>query len=161
MKALFLDRDGTINIDYGYVHEPDRFVFIDGVFDFCRKARERGFSIVVVTNQSGIARGYYTERDFALVTGRMVASFAAEGVEILDVFHCPSLDGPDRKPEPGLFFKARDKYGIDMPSSVNVGDRERDLEAGRRAGVGKNLLFKGDFAKLAEELWQDTKGQSI
>ena len=148
-KALFLDRDGTINVDYGYVYEPERFVFIDGVFDFCRRAQELGYLIIVITSQSGIERGYFTEVDFSAITKYMVDGFASEGVTITDVFHCPSLEGPDRKPEPGLFLKAQAKYGIDMAESVNVGDRERDLEAGRRAGVGHNVLFTGDYKALA------------
>ena len=151
-KALFLDRDGTINVDYRYVHELEKFVFIDGVFDFCRMAQEKGYLIIVVTNQSGIARGYFTEADFAAITNYMVDRFAAAGVTITDVFHCPSLDGPDRKPEPGMFFKAKGKYDIDMAASLNIGDSARDLEAGRRAGVGRNIPFSGDFSALVEML---------
>ena len=151
-KALFLDRDGTINVDYGYVHEPEKFVFIDGVFDFCRIAQEKGYLIIVVTNQSGIERGYFTEADFTAITKYMVDKFSEAGVAITDVFHCPSLEGPDRKPEPGMFLKAQAKYDIDMASSVNIGDKERDLEAGRRASVGMNLLFEGDFRPLGQML---------
>ena len=151
-KALFLDRDGTINIDYGYVHEPDRFVFMDGIFEFCREARSRGYLIIIITNQSGIERGYFTESDFEVTTKYMVDGFAKEGIKITDVFYCPTLSGPNRKPEPGLFLKAKEKYGIDMAASVNVGDRDRDIEAGQRAGVGKNLLFTGDFNDLRAAL---------
>ena len=151
-KALFLDRDGTINVDYGYVHEPEKFVFIDGVFDFCRLAQEKGYLIIVVTNQSGIERGYFTEADFAMITKYMVNKFAEAGVTVTDVFHCPSLEGPDRKPEPGMFLKAKEKYDIDMALSINIGDRDRDLEAGRRAGIGNNLLFEGDFRPLGQML---------
>ena len=151
-KALFLDRDGTINVDYGYVYEPERFVFIDGVFDFCRLAQDKGYLIIVITNQSGIARGFFTEADFAAITRHMVDGLHAAGVTIADVFHCPSLDGPDRKPEPGLFLKAKEKHDIDMAASMNIGDSERDLEAGRRAGVGRNMLFAGDFRPIAEAL---------
>jgi len=151
-KALFLDRDGTINVDYGYVHEPEKFVFIDGVFDFCRKAQSEGYLIIVITSQSGIERGYFSEVDFAVVTKYMTERFVAEGITIADVFHCSSLSGPDRKPEPGLFLKAKEKYDIDMSASVNVGDRERDLEAGRRAGVGRNVLFEGDYKALLSAL---------
>lgn len=151
-KALFLDRDGTINVDYGYVHEPEKFVFIDGVFDFCRMAQENGYLIIVVTNQSGIERGYFTEADFAAITKYMVDKFAEAGVTITDVFHCPSLEGPDRKPEPGMFLKAKTKYNIDMAVSINVGDKERDVEAGCRAGVGRNVLFKGIFTELVNVL---------
>lgn len=147
-KALFLDRDGTINADYAYVHEKENFEFLPGVFDFCRKAQELGYLIIVVTNQSGIARGYYTEEDFRSLTDWMVSEFAARGVTITDVFHCPDLSGPDRKPEPGLFLKARDKYGIDMAASVSVGDKPRDVEAGERAGVGRNFLFAGDYSEV-------------
>ena len=151
-KALFLDRDGTINVDYGYVYEPSKFVFIDGIFEFCRQAQGKGYLIIVITSQSGIERGYFTEADFAAITKFMVDRFAEEDVSIVDVLHCPSLSGPDRKPEPGLFLKAKEKYDIDMATSINVGDRDRDLEAGRRAGVGKNLLFAGSFDSLKEEL---------
>lgn len=147
-RALFLDRDGTINIDRAYVHRREDFQFIDGVFDFCRRAREKGYLIIVITNQSGIARGYYTEEEYRALTDWMVAEFARNGVEIADVLHCPLLDGPDRKPAPGLFLKARDRHGIDMAASVSLGDRERDVEAGRRAGVGTNLLFRGDYSAV-------------
>lgn len=144
-KALFLDRDGTINADYAYVHDKEHFDFLPGVFDFCRAAQAKGYLIIVITNQSGIARGYYTEADLRALNDWMVARFAEEGVTIADVFHCPELSGPDRKPEPGLFLKARDKYGIDMAASVSLGDKPRDVEAGKRAGVGKNLIFEGVY----------------
>ncbi len=148
-KALFLDRDGTINIDKAYVHRREDFEFIDGVFAFCRRAQELGYLVIVVTNQSGIARGYYTEADYRALTDWMVGEFAAHGVKVTDVFHCPELSGPDRKPEPGMFLKARDWYGIDMSGSVSVGDKPRDLEAGERAGVGRNVLFSGSYAEIA------------
>ncbi len=147
-KALFLDRDGTINIDRAYVHAKEDFTFIDGVFEFCRKAQEKGYLIIVITNQSGIARGYYTEADYKRLTDWMLGEFADRGVVVTDVFHCPSLSGPDRKPEPGMFLKARDKYSIDMSASVNIGDKQRDVEAGERAGVGVNLLFTGDWTEM-------------
>ena len=147
-KALFLDRDGTINVDYGYVHEPERFVFINGVFDFCLEAQKRGFLIIVLTNQSGIERGYFTEEDYELTTSHMVSEFARHGVTITDILHCPSLTGPDRKPAPGLFLKARDKHDIDMSSSINIGDKDRDIQAGIAAGVGVNILFSGTFPNL-------------
>lgn len=144
-KALFLDRDGTINIDHGYVGTIERFEFIDGIFEFCKIAQDEGYTIIVITNQSGIARGYFTADDYERLTKWMVEQFSLHGVTIADVFHSPDLSGPDRKPEPGLFLKARDKWGIDMAGSVSLGDKDRDKEAGRRAGVGKNLLFTGTY----------------
>lgn len=152
-KVLFLDRDGTINVDYGYVFEREKFVFTDGVFDFCRKARDEGYEIVVITNQSGIARGYYGEEDFAALTEWMKAQFVKNGVEILDVLHCPLLEGPDRKPEPGLFLKAREMYDIDMAASISIGDKERDVVAGERASVGTNVLYRGSWTSLERELF--------
>ncbi len=153
VKTLFLDRDGTINVDYGYVFQPEKFEFIDGIFELCRKAQEKGYLIIVITNQSGIARGYFSEQDFAKLNSYMIAEFAKHGIKITDVFYCPELSGNDRKPNCGMFIKARDKYSIDMVQSVSVGDKERDLEAAQKAGCGKNFLFTGDnFIKIMEEL---------
>lgn len=141
MKALFLDRDGTINVDYGYVHEWSKFEFVEGVMEFCRRAQDRGYSIIVATNQSGIARGMFTECEYRSLTRRMKREFARNGVKITAVYHCPDLEGPDRKPAPGLFLKAQRRYGIDMKRSVSVGDKPRDVEAGKAAGVGRNVLL--------------------
>lgn len=152
-KALFLDRDGTINVDYGYVYQPEKFEFINGIFELCRKAQEKGYLIIVITNQSGIARGYYTNDDFQKINQYMIEIFNRYGVKITDVFYCPELSGNDRKPNCGMFIKARDKYSIDMEQSVSVGDKKRDIEAAQKAGCGKNFLFTGDnFIKIMEEL---------
>ena len=147
-KAIFLDRDGTINIDTGYVHTPESFVFINGIFEFCHKAQDNGFLLIVITNQSGIERGYFTETDYNNTTQHMINGFAMRGITITDVLHCPSLSGPTRTPAPGLFLKARDKHDIDMKSSINIGDKKRDLEAGRAAGVGTNILFSGNYPDI-------------
>lgn len=152
-KALFLDRDGTINVDYGYVYQSEKFELIDGIVDLCLKAQEKGYLIIVITNQSGIARGYYTDEDFQKLNQYMVDLFAQKGVIITDVFYCPELSGNRRKPDCGMFLEAQAKYNIDMKASVSVGDKERDVEAGQKAGVGKNLLFNGsNFNQLMEVL---------
>lgn len=151
-KALFLDRDGTINIDYGYVFQPEKFVFIDGIFALCRKAQEKGYLIIVITNQSGIARGYFSEADFQKINRWMCEQFSLHGIQITDVFHCPELEGERRKPNAGMFLEARDKYGIDMAQSVSAGDKPRDVEAGKNAGVGKNFLFDNNFSEIMEAL---------
>lgn len=151
-KALFLDRDGVINMDSGYVHDVGEFVFVEGIFDFCRFAESKGYILIVVTNQSGIGRKLFAEEDFRVLTKYMLAKFKEHGVEITDVFHCPDLEGEDRKPSPGMFLKAQSKWDIDMRRSVSVGDKDRDIEAGQSAGVGKNFLFNGNFNVIKEAL---------
>jgi len=142
-RALFLDRDGTINVNYGYVFEPKRFVFIDGIFEFCRKAQELGYLIIVISNQSGVSRGYYTEGQMNACNAHMCAEFAKRGIMVTDVLTCTAMDDddPDRKPNPGMFLKAIARYGIDPVASVAVGDSERDSVAAQRAGVGAVILL--------------------
>jgi D,D-heptose 1,7-bisphosphate phosphatase len=141
VKALFLDRDGVINEDTGYVYQAEHFRFVDGIFELCQAAIGKGYMIIIVTNQSGIERGYFTEMDFCILTQWMLSRFEVAGVKITEVLHCPSLSGPDRKPNPGMFLAAQKKYGIDMRSSVSLGNKEWDIQAGRRAGVGRNVLL--------------------
>lgn len=154
-KAIFLDRDGTINVNYGYVHEPSRFDFIDGVFAFCRKAQAAGYRLIVISNQSGVARGYYTEAQMKLCNDYMCAEFAKRGVTIDDVFCCTALDDtdPDRKPNPGLFLKAIAKHGVLPAESVAVGDSDRDAVAARAAGIGRVYrLGPGGYGALLREV---------
>ena len=141
VKALFLDRDGVINQDVGYVSRAEHFHFIDGIFDLCRAAIDNKYMIIIVTNQSGIERGYFTEQEFQSLTQWMLNCFETAGIHITDVFHCPTLSGSNRKPNPGMFLTAKERYNIDMQNSISLGDKERDILAGRRAGVGTNVLF--------------------
>ena len=151
-KALFLDRDGTINVDYGYVYQIEKFEFINGIFELCQKAQEKGYLIIVITNQSGIARNYYKDEDFYILNKFMIDEFASKGIKITDVFYCPDLDGERRKPNCGMFIEAKEKYNIDMKASISLGDNERDIEAAQKAGVGKNFLFKGCYREIIEKL---------
>jgi len=144
--ALFLDRDGVINIEKNYLHTIEEFEFIEGIFELCKKYQDLGYLIIVVTNQSGIARGYYSEEEFALLTRWMVDVFDRENIHITAVYHCPHH--PDisgkcacRKPEAGMLLEAADKYNIDLEHSLLVGDSERDIEAAHRAGVNETYLF--------------------
>ncbi len=144
--ALFLDRDGVVNIEKNYLHRQEDFEFIDGVFDLCRFYQDKEYLIVVVTNQSGIARGYYTEMDFANLTFWMIDAFAEQGITIAQVYHCPhhpdiSGECECRKPHPGMLFKAASELNIDLEKSVLVGDSERDIEAAHRAGLKETYLF--------------------
>lgn len=155
-KALFLDRDGVINIDSGYIWRIEDFIFIDGVFDACRQARALGYHLVVVTNQAGIGRGLYSEEEFQHLSQWMCAQFAERDIEIARVYHSPThpeegvgiykRESIDRKPGPGMMLKARDALGLDLAASALVGDRETDIEAAIAAGIGQKLLVDSDEA---------------
>ncbi|MDB2517627.1 D-glycero-beta-D-manno-heptose 1,7-bisphosphate 7-phosphatase [Amylibacter sp.] len=145
MKVIFLDRDGVINQDFGYLYKIKDFDFITGIFEACKYFQSLGFKIIVVTNQSGISRGYYKETDFHILTKWMLARFYSQHVNILDVIFCPH--GPNatckcRKPKPGMLLEARDKYGINMAESWMIGDKETDIEAANAAGVNKTILVR-------------------
>lgn len=140
-KALFLDRDGIINVDRHYVHTAEEFIFVPGIFELCHRAIDLGYKIIVITNQSGIERGYFTEEEFLKLTRWMEDRFLSRGVTISKVYYCPSLSGNDRKPNPGMFLKARDEFRLDLTASRSLGDQDRDIEAARRAGVGMNILL--------------------
>ena len=145
MKALFLDRDGVVNVDHGYVGKVEDFQFVDGILDCIRRFQKKGFQPIVVTNQSGIGRGYYTLEDFENVTDFMLRTMREHGIEIdrSHVFFCPHA--PDagcdcRKPNPGMFLQAKKRFDIDMPHSIMIGDKPSDIEAAKAAGVGKTIL---------------------
>ncbi|NCU38315.1 D-glycero-beta-D-manno-heptose 1,7-bisphosphate 7-phosphatase [Candidatus Saccharibacteria bacterium] len=151
--ALFLDRDGVINVDHGYVSKPEQFDFIEGIFDLVVAANQTGYLTVVVTNQAGIGRGYYTEADFHRLTDWMCRQFAMRGAQIDAVYYCPShpehgigeyrKDDDCRKPAPGMLLQAQNELDIDLKRSVLVGDKLSDIQAGERAGV-EILIYYGD-----------------
>lgn len=152
--ALFLDRDGVVNVEKNYLHKVEDFEFIAGIFDLCRKYQDLGYLIIIVTNQSGIARGYYSEADFTQLTAWMLDAFQEQGIAIEAVYHCPHH--PDisgtcscRKPEPGMLLEAAKTHAIDLKRSLLVGDSERDIIAAHRAGVEETYLFSPD-AKSSE-----------
>jgi len=145
-KALFLDRDGVVNVEKNYLHKIEEFELMEGIIDVCRTYQDQGYLILIVTNQSGISRGYYTEEDFAHLSQWMIEYFKTFGITITRIYHCPhheSIDGlcECRKPEPGMFLEARKEYDLDMEHSVMIGDNERDIEASLKAGVGMNILL--------------------
>lgn len=150
-RALLLDRDGVVNVDRGYVGCRDRFVFMEGIFALTRHAMDRGFRIVIVTNQSGIARGRYDEPAFLALSDWMRGEFRARGVELAGVFHCPyhrdglvgryARDSAWRKPGPGMILEAARRLDLDLARSVFLGDQATDMEAARTAGVGRRVLL--------------------
>jgi len=155
--ALFLDRDGVINVEKNYLYRQEDFEFIDGIFDLCHYFQEKGYKIFVVTNQSGIARGYYSEEDFLKLTAWMEAEFAKKGVVIEKTYFCPhhpEITGECecRKPRPGMLLQAAKEFEIDLPKSVIVGDKQRDIEAGKNAGLQRYYLFDTKEIKSLKEI---------
>jgi D-glycero-D-manno-heptose 1,7-bisphosphate phosphatase len=145
-KALFLDRDGVVNVEKNYLYKIDDFELMDGILDVCRHYEAKGYLIIIVTNQSGISRGYYTQEDFYRLSQWMVEYFKSLGITLTHIYHCPhheSIDGlcDCRKPEPGMFLEAQRDFDLDMESSVMIGDNERDIQAAIRAGVATNILL--------------------
>tara|TARA_B100000787_G_scaffold62969_1_gene46217 strand:+ start:223 stop:756 length:534 start_codon:yes stop_codon:yes gene_type:complete len=145
LKAIFLDRDGVINKEIGFLHKADDFVFVDGIFESCRYFQAIGFVLIVITNQSGITRGYYKESDFHILTDWMIKKFLENNIQILDVFFCPH--GVDstcncRKPNPGMLLSACSKYNINMKKSWMIGDKETDIKAANLAGIQNTILMK-------------------
>jgi D-glycero-D-manno-heptose 1,7-bisphosphate phosphatase len=150
-RALFLDRDGVINKEINYLYKIEDFEFIDGIFDLCRTAVEHNYRVIVVTNQSGIARDYYSEADLEKLTKWMMREFAEHGIEISRVYACPHLpdadlepyrcDCPARKPNPGMLLQAKEDFDLDLSKCIFIGDKKIDMEAGMRAGIGSLILF--------------------
>lgn len=147
-RALFLDRDGVINVDKGYVYRPEDVVLRPGIVDIIRGFRALGHWIIVVTNQSGIGRGHYTQAQYVACNRAILAQLAMQGAGIPSIdraYHCPHR--PDegcecRKPRPGMILQAAQDHDIDLAASTLIGDRVSDIEAGRAAGVGNCILWR-------------------
>lgn len=145
-KALFLDRDGVVNVEKDYLYKIEDFEFIDGILDVCRYFLNLGYKIIIITNQSGIARGYYSIDDYKKLTAWMVDEFKKNGIEITKVYHCPhhpeiSGECECRKPKSGLFLQAKDEFDIDMQNSIIIGDNQRDIESAINVGIKEAYLL--------------------
>jgi D-glycero-D-manno-heptose 1,7-bisphosphate phosphatase len=173
-RALFLDRDGVLNHEVGYLYRPEDVRWVQGAFSLCRTAMELGYKLIVVTNQSGIARGLYSEQDFHVLTAWMHEQFASEGVRLDAVYFCPfhpvhgvgayRREHEDRKPGPGMLLRAAHEHSLDLASSVMIGDRCTDVGAANAAGLRQAFLLRGTettpcpgnympIASLAEVEW--------
>lgn len=152
--ALFLDRDGVINVDHGYVYRPDDVEFMPGIFDLVRTANKFGYQVVVVTNQAGIGRGYYSEVQFHSLMEWMGNRFVEQGARIDAVYFCPyhpehgvglyKRESEFRKPGPGMLLQAAREWSIELATSVMVGDKLSDMQAAEAAGVGRRYLYRSD-----------------
>lgn len=159
-KAVFFDRDGVLNVDSGYVHCPKDFQWIDGAEEAIAYLNSRHWLVIVVTNQSGVARGYYTEKDVQNLHQYMNDMLKKKGGWIDAFYYCPYLkgatipeydrDSEDRKPRPGMILKGLKKYNVPLSRAFLYGDGERDIEAAHRAGI-QGFLFSShnlfDFVK--------------
>lgn len=140
-KALFLDRDGVINVQKGYITKFEEIEFNEQIIEFIKRHPEH--IKIIVTNQSGISRGYFTNEEYLELERKITSELAIKGVIIHETFHCwhhPDENCSCRKPEIGMFEKAIKKYNIDVSNSIMIGDRDSDIEAGKKAGIG--LLLK-------------------
>jgi len=158
MKAAFLDRDGVINIDKGYVHKIEDFEFKEGIFKLLKLLQQKGFKLFIVTNQSGIGRGYYTIKDFEKLTEYMLNEFGRKGIEIIEVAFCPHHPDENcecRKPKPGMILDLAKKYSITLKDSIMIGDKINDMEAGKSAGIEKNYLVKDSLCDIIEKIKKD------
>lgn len=152
-RALFLDRDGVVNEEVGYLHRVEDVRFVEGIFSLCRTASRLGYRLVVVTNQAGIARGYYAEEDFERLMAWMREAFRGEGVELDAVYYCPfhpehgigryRREHEDRKPGIGMLRRAERELGVSLAESVLVGDRSSDIAAANAAGLRQAFLVRG------------------
>jgi D-glycero-D-manno-heptose 1,7-bisphosphate phosphatase len=161
VKAVFLDRDGVVNVDHGYVSRPADFFFAHGAVEGMRLFQNAGYQLIVITNQSGIARGFFTEQEYKVLTAHMQDELARAGVHLRGIFHCPHLpdavvndyrkDCDCRKPSPGMILRAAQEHGLDLSQSILVGDKDSDIAAGRAAGVRTCYLVAVDPTVVPRE----------
>jgi D-glycero-D-manno-heptose 1,7-bisphosphate phosphatase len=172
-SCIFLDRDGVINRDFGYVGRWADFEFIVGAPEAMRTLTLAGHALVIITNQSGIARGYYSNDDYLRLTEQMLEALAGFGVDVLGVYHCPhhpsgsvsafAVSCDCRKPKPGMILRAAAEHNLDLAASVLIGDKRSDMIAAAAAGVGRryllaatepqnagDVLIDGQYADLAD-----------
>lgn len=160
-RGIFLDRDGVINVDRDYVFRIEDFTLIDGVLEACQELKRRGFSLIVITNQSGIARGFYTETDLAKLNAHIFKIFEQAQAPLSGIYYCPHLPNAPieayrsicrcRKPAPGLFLQAAEEHAIDLSRSFAFGDKDRDLEAAERAGIPARILLGKNGLSVPEK----------
>lgn len=156
-RAVFLDRDGTVNVDKDYMYKPEDFEFEKGVVETLRYLFLKNYKIIIITNQSGIARRYYTAEDVDRLHDHMRILAKENGFEFTGFYFCPHMPGEGcdcRKPGTALIEKAAREHSIDLELSYMVGDKESDMAAGRNAGL-KTVLVGSGYGKQTKEDFQD------
>lgn len=151
IKAVFLDRDGIINIDYGYVSNINHLDFCDGIFDLTEYCIQQGFHPFIITNQSGISRGYFNKSKFIRLMDYILDEFEKKKCPIIDYRFCPHLPNnfcQCRKPKPNMIFDLAKTYQIDLTRSLLIGDKMSDILCGVNAGVGRNFLVSTDATEI-------------
>lgn len=157
-KAVFLDRDGVIIEDKNYIHKVEQVVLIPGAIEALKKLQDYGFLLIIVTNQSGVGRGYYSIEDVHTVNSYIEELFRQGGVEFKEIYIAPEApDQPSRgrKPSPAFLFDARDEFDIDLSRSYMIGDKLIDLECGWNAGVKKSILVRTGYGTKTEKEYAD------
>ena len=152
-RAIFIDRDGTLIVEKKYLHKSEEVEFFEGAIVGLKRAMDAGFQIVMVTNQSGVGRGYFTLEDVANVHNHIAREMSARKVQMLHVYVAPEApDAPSRgrKPSPQFLFDARDAYHIDLSRSYMIGDKLIDLECGWNAGVRRSILVRTGYGAEVE-----------
>lgn len=147
-RAVFLDRDGTLIEDKDYLHRPEEVVIFPGAPAALHRLQEAGFQLFIVTNQSGVGRGYFTLNDVEKVHQYLAREFARQGVDFRKIYvapEAPEQPSRGRKPSPQFLFDARDEFGVDLGQSYSIGDKLIDLECGWNAGVRKSLLVRTGY----------------
>jgi D-glycero-D-manno-heptose 1,7-bisphosphate phosphatase len=156
-RAVFLDRDGTLNVDRNYLSNPAQLELIPGTGAALRRLMDAAFLLFIVTNQSGIGRGYYTLADMHAVNERLCAELAKEGVKFEKIYFAaesPEQPSRGRKPSPQFLFDARDEFALDLSRSYMVGDKLIDLECGQNAGVRQSILVRTGYGREVEKKLQ-------
>lgn len=151
-RAAFLDRDGTLIRDPGYTRDADSVELLPGVADALRRLAEAGYTLVIVTNQSAVSRGFATAGEVEAVNQRVIDRLGDEGVTIAGVYYCPHHpdDGCEcRKPRPGMLLRAAADHGIDLSDSIMIGDKLSDVEAGRAAGCRESILIESMYHRAS------------
>jgi len=163
-RAVFLDRDGTLNVEKDYLRDPAELKILPGVPEALRRLQDGGFKLFIVTNQSGIGRGYYTLDDMHRVNAHLTGLLAVHGVRFEKIYFAPEApEAPSRgrKPSPQFLFDARDQFGVDLAESYMIGDKLIDLQCGWNAGVRQSILVRTGYGAKFEREAGDELGRAI